>query len=100
VTITGSATLAGTLNVTLVNGFVVPHSDISFTLMSFASVTGSFSTIAGPRRAQASVTSTNLVVDFPDLFVLYVTSLYRTVLNRTPAVSEVTPWMQFLETGG
>jgi predicted outer membrane repeat protein len=36
----------------------------------------------------------------PDPFNAYVTTVYQTVLNRTSTAAEVTPWMEFLETGG
>jgi streptogramin lyase len=40
------------------------------------------------------------VVLAPPAVVTYVTSLYQTVLNRTPALTEVNSWVQFLQSGG
>jgi hypothetical protein len=46
VNITGAATLAGTMEITLVNGFT-PSLGNSFQVMTFASRAGSFDTILG-----------------------------------------------------
>ncbi|HJQ99505.1 MAG TPA: hypothetical protein VJ826_14415, partial [Candidatus Polarisedimenticolaceae bacterium] len=51
ITVTGSATFAGAVNVTLANGFVPVGGD-SFTLMTYASSTGAFSTSSLPPLAQ------------------------------------------------
>jgi hypothetical protein len=45
--VSGAVTLAGTLNVTLVNGFVPAELD-TFTILAFPSATGAFSTINAP----------------------------------------------------
>jgi RHS repeat-associated protein len=56
---TGSVTLNGTFDATLVNGFGVTSGD-SYTVMNFASHAGTFSTIAGLTSGRFSLLSANL----------------------------------------
>jgi hypothetical protein len=55
ITITGSATLAGTLNIVLVSGFV-PTSGQTFQVMTWSSEAGMFSTINNPLGVMFTVT--------------------------------------------
>jgi len=66
VTVTGAANLAGTLTITLTNGFV-PALGNTFAIMTFASSTGSFATvngldIPGPNRFALTTNATNLTL--------------------------------------
>jgi RHS repeat-associated protein len=49
---------------------------------------------------QPTPTAAQVTIQLIDPFLLYVTALYHTVLSRTPSASEVTPWVQFLDSGG
>jgi hypothetical protein len=67
--ISGSATLSGTLNVSLINGFL-PNPGDSFQIMTFASRSGSFTTIngldlGGGRSFQVNLTGTSLSLVTP-----------------------------------
>ncbi|MBL8811364.1 MAG: S-layer family protein, partial [Planctomycetaceae bacterium] len=64
--ISGSASLDGTLNVTLINGFL-PDKSHSFRFMTYASRTGNFATINLPQYNSRTVLSTNAGSTFYDL---------------------------------
>gem|GEM_PF-441485 len=57
--VTGNATLAGTLNATLINGFNPPGLT-QFQPLTFASRTGTFTTVTGPFTATYSATAVTL----------------------------------------
>jgi hypothetical protein len=49
---------------------------------------------------QLTPTAAQATTQLVDPFLLYVTALYHTVLNRNPAPNEPTAWVQFLHSGG
>jgi hypothetical protein len=49
---------------------------------------------------QPTPTAAQATIQLIDPFQLYVTALYHTVLSRAPSPSEVSPWVQFLDSGG
>jgi hypothetical protein len=83
--ISGSATLAGTLNINLAPGYI-PNVGDSFTILTFASSTGGFSTINGllfdmnTRRFNVQYNSTNVTLTV----VSDSSALAPTVTSRTP----------------
>jgi hypothetical protein len=62
--VTGTATLGGTLNVTLINGFAPPAGQ-QFTIMTYAAKTGDFATINLPAGFTLNVTPTAVIVVAP-----------------------------------
>jgi FG-GAP repeat/Secretion system C-terminal sorting domain len=69
--ITGSATLSGTLNVSLLNGFT-PIAGQTFTVVTAAAVTGTFTTVNWPVGNVGTViyNPTNVVITFPGVLPL------------------------------
>ncbi|HVA50299.1 MAG TPA: DUF4214 domain-containing protein [Pirellulales bacterium] len=65
VAVTGSATLAGNFNVSLVNSFT-PVAGQDYPVLKYTSATGSFATVTGlPSRMTVNQTATELDVDMP-----------------------------------
>jgi len=65
--ISGSATLNGALNISLINGFV-PNPGDSFQIMTFGSRSGTFTTIndlGAGRSFQVNLTATSLTLVTP-----------------------------------
>jgi hypothetical protein len=107
-TITGAATLNGTLNVALVNGFVPAFGNV-FVPLTFASRTGTFgvvngTAIPGSLLFQTSTPNANnfdLVVirnDLAQTFV-WVAHLYQDMLGRTGTDNEVAAWVNLVAAG-
>jgi hypothetical protein len=62
--VSGAATLDGSLTVSFINGFV-PVPGNSWTIMTYASVTGSFASASVPDGFAAFMTPTSVVIGFP-----------------------------------
>ncbi len=61
--ISGTATLSGALNISLINGFT-PNPGDSFQIMTFGSRSGTFTTINAPGFV-VNVNATNVIVTAP-----------------------------------
>ena len=88
INVQGTATLAGTLNVTSYNGFVAPASS-SYTFMNFAGATGSFATVNLPSGWNLSYQTalTNLSVTAPAAAVPVVTPVTLAALVVAPSLT-------------
>jgi hypothetical protein len=84
--VTGTAALAGTLSGTLINGFVPAHGD-AFTILTFASKTGTFTTLSLPPLAVGWYWITSYL---PTSVVI--TAIHDTDNDGVPDVTDCAPF--------